>query len=594
MCCVIGASTWAETQRAFCIVDFFVAFRLNMGVPVKHREPLMALWPMANAFKSLLLLGFAFVPPLLGPASVVVMAQETKQESQNAGDDEVHVERGLTAARLNEYVDELSSADRMVSDLEMRFVGTEMLFDATTIVNSDKRPWIVQMNLTDQQFRAASKKYKSDFEMTIHRSLTAQGTRYHAVVWVQAAESGEALKIPEGTLPETGELGADLAPLNELMRSMVSDNNIPGATLAVAFEQTMLFERGFGYSELDPVTPMSPTANMRIASLSKPITAVAILLLVQDGSLQLDEGALKYLEKHPKGRFDSAAAIAVDDRWQHVTVRHLLQHSGGFDRDASKDTVFQLPEISKTLDLKKLARSNDMVRFQLGRPLDFDPGSKYAYSNIGFCLLGRIIEAVSGKDYGEFVQERILTPCGMTQTRLAKTRFKDRADDEAHYYTQTGKKSPAVWLGFDPKGRSRLEIVPQPYGMWDIEVMDSHGGWTSMAGDLVRFIMALETPEKPLLTAELRRTMLSPPSFDPDGTAGYWYGCGWNVRNLTDDGAATYWHNGLLAGTSTLMVHRRDGYIWAVLFNCDKTKDDKQCSTVIDSQIHRAVDAAMK
>jgi CubicO group peptidase (beta-lactamase class C family) len=522
-------------------------------------------------------------------SACLVSSQSVAQDEQS--DPNEQIERGLTAARMNELVDQLSAADRIVTDLTMRFDGSKMLFDATSSVNKDKKPWVVQLNLKDGPYKAAVKKYKGDFDAVVHRSLTAGGTRYHAVVWVQSADKGVELKVPDGPLPETGATGADLEPLNDLMRRMVQENKLPGATMAVAFEQEILFERGFGYSELDPATPMPANATMRIASLSKPITAVGVLLLVQDGVLNLDEPALNYLAKHLKGKFDPEAAAAVDARWSKVTVRHLLQHSGGTDRDASKDTVFQLPEVSKTLELRKLAKSNDMVRYQLGRPLDFEPGSKYVYSNIGYAMLGRIIEAVSGKEYGHFIQERILTPNGMMQTRLAKTRLKDRASDEVRYYTQQEKKCPAVWAGLDGRGRGRdeVEMVLEPYGMWDIEVMDSHGGWTSTAADLLRFIIALEHPEQPLLNAATRREMLNPPGFDPGRSRGLWYGCGWNVRNLTDDGAATYWHNGLLAGTSTIMVHRRDGYSWAVLFNCDKTKDDKQCASVIDSQVHQAV-----
>lgn len=497
------------------------------------------------------------------------------------------IRQGLTARQMNDYVDELSAVGRVITDLTMQFDGSEMRFDAKSDVNADKRPWIIQINLTDQQLRAATRKYKAEFDPVIQRTANAGRTTYHSIVWVQKSGSDNKLTLPEGEIPQTGEVGKDLTPLNDLMTSVLSENNLPGATLAVAFEQTLLFERGFGYSELDPKTPMAPNTTMRIASISKPITAVAVLLLLQDGKLSLDDSALTHLSRHQTASFSEQDALKADPRWKDVTVRHLLQHSAGFDRDASKDTVFQLPEITKTLSLRKLARSNDMVRYQLNRPLDFDPGTKYEYSNIGYCLLGRIIESVSGISYSEFVQQRILDRCGMKQTRLARTRFMHRADDEAHYYVQEPRKTPAVWVGFDGR-KNRMELVDQPYGLWDIEVMDSHGGWTSTSGDLIRFVMALEHLDSPLLNEETRSEMLAPPSFDPEAKEGFWYGCGWNVRNL-DDGTATYWHTGLLAGTSTLLVHRGDGYSWAVLFNCDRTDKKELSATVIDSKLHRAV-----
>lgn len=92
-----------------------------------------------------------------------------------------------------------------------------------------------------------------------------------------------------------------------------------------------------------------------------------------------------------------------------MTVEQLLNHSAGWDREKSKDTVFQLVTVTQQLGLKKLARNNDILQYQLKQPLDFEPGSQYAYSNVGYCMLGRIIEAVSGKTYEEFVRERILS-----------------------------------------------------------------------------------------------------------------------------------------------------------------------------------------
>ncbi len=102
----------------------------------------------------------------------------------------------------------------------------------------------------------------------------------------------------------------------------------------------------------------------------------------------------------------------ADTAWSRVTIRHLLQHSGGWNRDKSKDPMFELLSISRALKLKQIARIPDIVRYQLSRPLDFEPGTEYQYSNFGYCLLGRVIEAASGQPYASFVTERILKPGG--------------------------------------------------------------------------------------------------------------------------------------------------------------------------------------
>jgi N-acyl-D-amino-acid deacylase len=327
---------------------------------------------------------------------------------------------------------------------------------------------------------------------------------------------------------------------------------------------------------------------MRIASISKPITAVAVLLLVEDGKLKLDDHAIDYLIRDKRFALPKDA----DPAWSRVTIRHLLQHSGGWDRDKSKDPMFELPAITRALELKQIARVPDVVRYQLSRPLDFEPGTEYRYSNFGYCLLGRVIEAASGQPYATFVTERILKPAGMTQTRLGKTRLSDRASDEAHYYTQTLKTYPAVRDAADAAKSGKFELVQAPYGQFDLEVMDAHGAWTSTASDLVRFAIAIDSATKPLLKPDSLRQLKERPSCaGPEVET--WYGLGWNVRSIEGLDRVSMWHIGKVSGSSTILVKRWDNFVWAVLFNVDETKDGVQCATLIDGPMHTAVDGSV-
>jgi CubicO group peptidase (beta-lactamase class C family) len=488
------------------------------------------------------------------------------------------------------YVDELAQAQKIITELKVNLTGGKPTYNVTSVDNSQQKPWVIEFNISEAAFKTSSEKYESDgFAMTIHETATINRKRRHSAVWVQDPDSAAKLTLPAGDIPESGEIGSDLRPLNELMRHTLKENNIPGATLAVSFRGELLYARSFGYSDVDTMTAISATANMRIASVSKPITAVATLLLVQDGKLKLDEKILPLLAKHPSYSFDTEVAIKSDPRWSTISVQQLLNHSAGWDREKSKDTVFQLVTVTQQLGLKTLARNNDILQYQLKQPLDFEPGSRYAYSNIGYCMLGRIIEAISGQTYEEFVQKRILSVAGMTQTRLGKTRLSDRASDESRYYTQKISQAPAVWELATKKKGATFEMVAPAYGQWDLEVMDSFGGWTSTAQDLVRFVDALESEEAPLLTEESRRLMLHSPSFTDRPTAAVWYGLGWNVRAVDDTGRRNYWHTGSVRGTSSLLVRRYDGYSWAVLFNVDRTSKGDRCADVIDRELHKAV-----
>jgi CubicO group peptidase (beta-lactamase class C family) len=504
-------------------------------------------------------------------------------------DEEAVIRKDLSANELSAYVEQLTSNGQIIVDLHVRIVERRAVFDVASETNQDKRPWLIQVNISDKEYRASSKRYKSDgFKNTVHRIIPNGREKLHTTIWVQEVETAASLKLPDGPPPVTGDVGKDLTPLNDLLTKTVTGENIPGATVAVARDGQIIYERGFGYSDVDKKQPMNANSVMRIASISKPITAIAVLLLMEDGKLKLDDLAIDYLTRDNKFSLPQNA----DAAWSRVTIRHLLQHSGGWDREKSKDPMFELLEITRALNLKKTARIPDIINYQLARPMDFEPGSAYAYSNFGYCLLGRVIEAASGQSYETFIVDRILEPCGMKQTRLGKARLSDRAKDEATYYTQKAKMYPAIWDVAPGNKSGKFESVTGPYGHWDLEVFDSHGGWTSTASDLVRFALAVDSKTMPLIPAESLSQLKSRPSFSA-ADAATWYGCGWSVRPSSDIDETNLWHTGLVAGTSTILVKRSDNMTWAVLFNVDDTKNGATCSALIDSPMHAAVDQSI-
>jgi N-acyl-D-amino-acid deacylase len=221
----------------------------------------------------------------------------------------------------------------------------------------------------------------------------------------------------------------------------------------------------------------------------------------------------------------------------------------------------------------------------LSRPLDFDPGTRHAYSNFGYCVLGRVIEKVSGQPYETFVREKILVPAGITRMGIGATLDGQQAPNEVRYYTSDNGLTGSV---FAPPP----ELVSRPYGSFFLEAMDAHGGWIASALDLARFAAALDDPaHSPLLQPATFSSMYAPPpapvSRQEDGAlAASYYGCGWSVRPM-GEGRAHYWHNGSLPGTTTLLVRRADGLSWVALFN--QRSDDKTIpDNAIDPALHRA------
>jgi N-acyl-D-amino-acid deacylase len=225
----------------------------------------------------------------------------------------------------------------------------------------------------------------------------------------------------------------------------------------------------------------------------------------------------------------------------------------------------------------------------LGQPLDFVPSARYAYSNFGYCLLGRVIEKVSGLGYEDYVRSEVLGRMGIRHMRLGRTLARNRAPDEVSYYTPANRKGNSVFAS-DPGE------VPEPYGTFCLEAMDAHGGWLASAVDLARFAAAMDAPDAlNVLRPETRRRLYEPPpppvSRKADGAlADHYYGAGWSVRPVGNEGGANYWHNGSLPGTFTLLVRRHDGLSWAALFN-QRSEDPKLPDGAIDTALHRAADA---
>lgn len=515
--------------------------------------------------------------------------------SMSRGEDEPFpmAVRGKTAVQMKSLVERAAAENMIISDIKLRATRSRQLFECTFAKNTTNIPWLIQLNLKESELQTQLGDMSSkNYLPVIERSVTFQGQKLHTIIWHRKAED-RPLVLPSGPMPEAGRTNSRLKPVDDMMRTFLTRHNVAGATLAISKSGQLVYSRGFGYADIEKKHAMQPDTVMRIASISKSLTSVAVLLLVADGKLSLDEKILPRLEA---GGFQ--VPRTADQRWNDITIRNLLQHSGGWDRDISPDPMFQVVNITRKRKLKRPAGRDDILRYQLTQPLDFDPGQRHAYSNFGYSLLAHVIEEATGLGYHEFVSKRILTPCKMQKTRPGKTRLEDKAMDEARYYTQTISTHTPFWSAPEQARRGSRPRIPTPveapYGQWDLSVMDAHGGWTSSAPDLLKFIRALDAEPNPLLSQPTLTTMLERPAFmTDDQTSVVWYGCGWNVRaagigqNIQD--RHNIWHNGALAGTSTLLVRRNDGFSWAILFNTDQSADGKRLASLIDAPIHVAV-----
>ena len=383
----------------------------------------------------------------------------------------------------------------------------------------------------------------------------------------------------------TGKPHKDLAPLDELTFRFLQAHQVPGTALAVTRNSQLVYARGFGMADIQTRRPVEPDSLFRIASVSKPLTAVAVLQLVEKSKFELKDRIFDILPAKewlpPKH----------DQRLRAITIRQLLHHTAGWDRDKSFDPIGRPREIAKALNKSLPVGPVDVVRYTLTIPLDFDPGMRYAYSNVGYLLLGRLIAHASGQPYEAYVKQHVLGPINVTRMQLGRAAKGDLAPHEVHYYDSKHREGPAV------NGPHLNARVPLVYGGENLEGFEAHGGWIASAIDLVHFASAFDQPQaSKLLKPETIHAMWS----RPEGAAGHdangrpsasYYGCGWSVRPVGDMGKANTWHTGLIAGTSSILVRRHDGLNWAVLFNTEADAAGKVLSDVIDPLIHQAADA---
>ena len=369
--------------------------------------------------------------------------------------------------------------------------------------------------------------------------------------------------LPTLVPAQTGIPVPQMAHCDQLVLNFLNQYNIPGATLAIARQGKLVYARGFGEASLDGSELTQPHHLFRIASVSKPITGIAIMKLVQDGQLALSDkvfGAGGRLANHP---YLSTVSYS-DNRLEDITIQHLLEHRAGWNRDVDcisganppyPWTINHCDPIGFPLYVTQLygetnpVREEVLIRFLMEKGLNFAPGTAYAYSNIGYLVLGEVIEAVTGLSYEDYVKTALLAPLGICDMHIGHNLLADKRPREAEYQGN-GYTAPSCY--------GTGQNVPWEYGGWNLEAMDAHGGWIATARDLVRLLSAVDgfATRPDLLSSSTIQTMTTPSGQNVN------YAKGWSVN-----GANNWWHTGALDGTASIWVRSNNGYLWALILN---------------------------
>ena len=347
--------------------------------------------------------------------------------------------------------------------------------------------------------------------------------------------SPEQPEQPEQPTPVSDPKAAELVAL---MGEIMKRHDIGAGVLAVMRDGDITFDRAFGWKDEARSVELPQDVLMRIASINKPITAAAIRRLILTGRLRLDDRAFD-LGQAGGGILSIQPFPSLDDaRLADITVEHLLLHQGGWDYQpggTGRDLMFIEIEIANAMGIDSPPSREDTLRYVLGQPLQFDPGTKTRYANVGFMILGLIVEEVAGVDYMDYIHDAVFAPLGVHRADVILGRtFAEDHDAREPWYDGDG----ANWINvFDPTG-SR---VPAPYGGWHHELHISSGGLAATARALLLFSEEYMVAGPHI--GMLRTTEIS----------GSWY------------------HFGSLPGTLTVLRQSEVGINYAVMFNRERS-----------------------
>ncbi len=347
----------------------------------------------------------------------------------------------------------------------------------------------------------------------------------------------------------------ELHAMDSIMQSYLKRWEIHGAQLAISRHDSLLYARGFGYADKDRQIPMEPSYIMRMASVSKLVTATGIMKLRDMGKIRLSDKVFG-----PKGILNDTFYVNSirDKRYFDITVEQLLRHKAGFTNYAG-DAIFSTRYIMQQNHLTTPPDHRTLLRIVLRRHLGYTPGTAQRYCNIGYTLLSLIIEKRTGMSYENFMQRYVLNPAGCYDFHIAGNYLKDRRKNETVYYMHS---SSVPVPEFNNSGR----MVVRCYGENDITTALGAGAWVASAAELCRLVASIDgdrtvpdviSPQAvKLMTQEM-----------PD----HQFSLGWNFTPRNRPWIRT----GSLVGTSALVLRYPDGECWVFITNTSTWKGHK-------------------
>jgi len=386
------------------------------------------------------------------------------------------------------------------------------------------------------------------------------GARENSVVIIDKLVPGNV------RLTNKNSSGKEFESAEKTINSFLRKWSITGASLAIAKDGKLIFAKGFGYADSALMTEAQPYNQFRIASISKLVTAVGIMKLQEEGKLFLTDRVFG-----PNGILnDPYFAEPKDKRVYNITVGHLLSHEAGWTQRYG-DQMFMPLVVAEKMGVKPPASTETIVRFALDKRLHYTPGSGRAYSNLGYSILGLVIEKISGMPYDQYCRRFILEPLGIYDMTIAGNLPSEKAPYEVTYYEPTD-------VVLKPSIYGTGEMVSPTYGGNDIRALGGAGAWIATAPDLMRLLLAVDgfNSRPDILTDQSIRFMT-------DNSNGF-APVGWKTTVYN----GTWWRTGSFPGSAGMMKRQSDGISWIVLLN-SSAWNGPEIYTYINNMMYRVL-----
>lgn len=359
----------------------------------------------------------------------------------------------------------------------------------------------------------------------------------------------------ETGLPISGMPVASMAPLDMAVVDLMQDEDISAGAVGVMKNGVIVYQRFFGWKDEARTVPLMPDTMMRVASITKPHTAASIRTLVADGVISLNDNVFDLAQ--PGGgllKIGPFGGRLGDQRLAAVTVRDCLLHQGGWNRNSTfgvGDLTYREIEIKTAYGQDAPATPEQTVSWILSQPLQHAPGTVNAYSNIGYLVLGLVVEEYAGKDPVEFLHERVLAPVGVLpeEVELGRSLPADRNPREPWYDDQGATWSNVFATLDDLQNDPAGQLVARPDGGWHQEGRVGQGGLIMTPRALLKFLDTY-TAAGTNIGAPRNKAAESPTFFAV--------------------------HTGAMSrGTNALAQHWGDGYNLVVMFNRRELDSDE-------------------